>query len=88
MSTGDDYIKLRFGFNINKQTNITILICKTITSSIKMSYSTNKGITYSAPLPCCSCNLPLEKTQADGAILVNLGDKTILIAEPTCATKI
>ena len=53
-----------------------------------MSYSPNKGIAYSAPLPCCSCNLPLEKTQTDGAILVNLGGKTILIAEPTCATKI
>ena len=88
MSRGNDYIELRFGFNINKQTKITLLICKTITSSIKMSYSPNKGITYSAPLPCCSCNLPLGKTQADGAILVNLGVKTILIDEPTCATKI
>ena len=73
---------------INKQTNITLLICKTITSSIKMSHSPNPGIACSAPLSCCRCNLPLEKTQADGAILVNLGDKTILIAEPTCATKI
>ena len=53
-----------------------------------MSYSPNKGIAYSAPLPCCRCYLPLEKTQADGAILVNLGGKTISIAEPTCATKI